>query len=76
MYESHLRLYLLPHLDRIPLAALTIAELRAMFAGRPKVAVWTAADIRGPRTWPAGLSGKFSPVMRLTRAEGGRTGTC
>jgi hypothetical protein len=31
MYESHLRLYLLPHLDRIPLAALTIAELRAMF---------------------------------------------
>lgn len=31
MYESHLRVYLLPHLDRIPLAALTIAELRAMF---------------------------------------------
>lgn len=31
MYESHLRLYLLPHLDRTPLAALTIGEVRAMF---------------------------------------------
>ena len=31
MYDSHLRLYLLPHLDRIPLAALTIADLRATF---------------------------------------------
>jgi integrase len=31
LYESHLRLYLLPHLDRIPLAALTISDVRAMF---------------------------------------------
>lgn len=31
MYESHLRLYLLPHLDRIPLAALTILDVRATF---------------------------------------------
>jgi hypothetical protein len=31
MYESHLRLYLLPHLDRIPLAALTIGDVRATF---------------------------------------------
>lgn len=31
MYESHLRLYLLPYLDRTPLAALTIGEVRAMF---------------------------------------------
>jgi integrase len=30
-YESHLRLYLLPRLDRTPLAALTIGEVRAMF---------------------------------------------
>ena len=32
MYESHLRLYLLPHLDRVPLAALTTGDLQAMFA--------------------------------------------
>ena len=31
MYESHLRLYLLPHLDRTPLASLTTGEVRAMF---------------------------------------------
>ncbi len=31
MYESHLRLYLLPHLDRTPLSALSIGEVRAMF---------------------------------------------
>jgi len=31
MYESHLRLYLLPHLDRIPLSGLTIGERRAVF---------------------------------------------
>jgi integrase len=44
MYDSHLRLYLVPHLDRIPLAALTSGDLRGMFqtiirqhrtAGRP-----------------------------------------
>ena len=31
MYESHLRLYLLPHMGRIPLAALTIGDVRATF---------------------------------------------
>ncbi len=31
MYESHLRLYLLPHLDRVPLATLTIGDVRMTF---------------------------------------------
>jgi hypothetical protein len=31
MYESHLRVYLLTHLDRIPLGALTIGDVRATF---------------------------------------------
>jgi len=35
MYESHLRLYLLPYLDRTPLAALTTGEVRAMFLDLP-----------------------------------------